>query len=190
MTSVERIEDWIGQDAFDSAGERVGKLQEVFYATSTGEAVFASLKSGLFGRHGSVVPLAGASVGRDYVRLAYTSEQIEQAGGSGAPASLDREEAARLGAAYGIETAAEEDYESATAAAERVRSAEEARRRAEELEAEARHREEAAQNAASTARSAGEQAADTVEQARQARTEADRARAEAERIESADPFRA
>jgi PRC-barrel domain len=187
VASVERIEDWLGQEVFDSAGERLGKLEEVFYSTATGEAVFASLKSGLFGRHGSVVPLAGASVGRDYLRLAYTAEQIERAGGDGAPESLDREEAARLGQGYGVELPAEDDYESASAAAERLRNAEEARRKAEELEAEARQREEAAENAASAVRSAGEQAADTVEQARHARTEADRARAEADRIERSDP---
>ena len=43
MLGVEEIEDWVGQDVFDSGGERVGKLQEVFYLTRTGEATFATI---------------------------------------------------------------------------------------------------------------------------------------------------
>jgi len=187
MLNVEQIAEWVGQDVFDSAGERVGKLEEVFYSASSGEALFISLKSGLLGRHGGVVPLAGASVGRDYVRLAYTAEQIEQAGGNRAPDTLEREEAGRLAGAYGIELAPGEDYESASAVSERIRTAEETRARAAQLEAEARAREEAADDAQSSARSAGEDAAERATAAREARQEADRAQAELARLEGSRP---
>ena len=93
MLNVDQIEEWLGQEVLDADGERVGKLDEVFYSDGSGEAVFAAVKSGLLGRHSSTVPLAGASVGRDYVRLAFTAEQIDRST-SEVPA---REEAERRG---------------------------------------------------------------------------------------------
>jgi len=68
MLSIEQVEEWVGQEVVDVDGERVGKLDEVYYSTTTNEAVFAVVKSGLLGRHSSLVPLAGASVGREYLK--------------------------------------------------------------------------------------------------------------------------
>jgi len=179
---VEEIEDWVGQDVFDSGGERVGKLQEVFYLTRTGEATFATLKSGLLGRHARVVPLAGASVGRDYVRLAYTGEQIESAGGEDAPETLGSEDALRIGGAYGVQIAPEDEFESAQVVRERIRASEEAHRRAEELAAEADRQAAEAQEARAASTDASREAQEKQERSERARAEADRARAEADRL--------
>jgi|CZKG01.1.fsa_nt_gi sporulation protein YlmC with PRC-barrel domain len=183
MLSVEQIEDWLGQEVLDADGERLGKLDEVFYSTRSGEAVFASVKSGLLGRHSDTVPLAGASVGRDYVRLAYTAEQIGSVSSEvGGQDSLGREDARRLGELYGIEVAPEDDFEGASAINQRRVQADEARRQAEELEAEAHRRAADAENARGTATEAGEEAAQKAERAEQARADAEQARAEAERL--------
>jgi len=97
MLSVDQIEEWLGQEVTDSGGERIGKLDEVYYSVRSGDAVFASVKSGLLGRRSSVVPLAGASVGRDYLRLGYSAEQIDGAGSDVAPkGALGRDDARRL----------------------------------------------------------------------------------------------
>jgi len=186
MLSVEQIEDWLGQDVLDSAGERLGKLDEVFYSSRSGEAVFASVKSGLLGRHSDTVPLAEASVGRDYVRLAYGAEQIERAGSEVRGGdTLGREDARRLGELYGIELSAEDEFESASVINERREQAKQTRRQAEALEAEAHRRAADAQDAQSTAAQAGEQASEKAERAKQARADAERARAEAEQLPGA-----
>lgn len=183
MLSVDQIEEWLGQEVLDMNGERVGKLDEVFYSSSSGEAVFASVKSGLLGRRSSVVPLAGASVGRDYVRLAYDAEQIDRAGSEVNPDDgLDNEQGRRLGELYGVSVAPDDRFEAASAINERQRVAEDARRQAEELEAEAQRRASEAQEAQSTAQGAGQDAEQKAAQAEQARAEAARARAEAERL--------
>lgn len=183
MLSVEQIEEWLGQEVLDADGERIGKLDEVFYASSSGEPVFVSVKSGLLGRHSSTVALAGASVGRDYVRLAYTAEQIERAGSEvRTKGGVDREDARRLGEIYGVTLAPEDDFEAASAINERHQAAEDARRKAEELEAEAERRASEAEQAHSTAQDAGQSAEQKAEQAERARLDAERARAEAERI--------
>jgi hypothetical protein len=180
--SVEQIEEWVGEDVLDLEGERVGKLDEVFYPVSGGEAVFVAVKSGLLGRHSSLVPLASAAVGRDYLHLAYSKAAIEHAnselkGGDG----VDRYSARQLGELYGVQLAADEDYESASVINERRQAAEEAQRRAAELEEEARRRETDAHDARGSAQSAQEQAAAKARESEQARAEADRAREDAER---------
>jgi hypothetical protein len=183
MLSVDQIEEWLGQEVVDADGERVGKLDEVFYSTGSREAVFAAVKSGLLGRHSSLVPLAGASVGRDYVRLAYTALQIDRAGSEvKVKDGLRREDAQRLGELYGVQVSSEDDYEAATLIGERAEAAEEARSQAEQLEEQARKRASEAQEAQGEAHTAQDEAAQKAQSAEQARAEAERARAEAERI--------
>jgi hypothetical protein len=183
MLNVEQIEEWAGQDVLDSEDERVGKLEDVFYSTAGGDAVFASVKSGLLGRHSSIVPLAGAAVGRDYVRTAYTKAQIEEANSSvHASGELNRESAHQLGVAYGIELGPDEGFESATVINERKQAIEDARGQAEVLEEEARRRADEAEAAQGTALSAHQDATEKSEQSERALAEAEQARADAERI--------
>jgi hypothetical protein len=184
--SVERIEDWVGQDVFDAQGERVGKLDEVFYPTSGGDAVFAALKSGLLGRRSSVVPLAGATVGRDYLRLLYTKLTIEDAdSGIKGEDGIDGARARQLGEIYGVRIPADDAFESATVVNERRQATEEAQQRAAALEEEAQRRESDAHDAQGSAQGAQEQAAAKARESEQARAEAEQARQDAERISSA-----
>jgi hypothetical protein len=166
MLSVEQLEEWVGEDVVDVDGERVGKLDEVYYSTATNQAVFAVVKSGLLGRHTSLVPLAGASVGREYLRLAYSAAQIDEVG-----FELD------AGATIGQGDA------SASSIAERRRAAGEAATRAGELDDEARRRAAEADQARGAADDASEAALQKTDDAERARAEAERARAQAQRID-------
>src|SRR3954462_13213923 len=69
MIPVENISDWRGQDVVDPNGEKLGKLDEVYYDGETDEPAFAAVKTGLVSKSLTLVPLARASVGRDYVRV-------------------------------------------------------------------------------------------------------------------------
>jgi len=181
MLSVEQIEEWLGQEVIDVEGERLGKLDEVYYATSSGEARFVVVKSGLLSRHSSLAPLAGASVGRDYLKLAYSAEQIGRVGSEiEAGHTLDGEAARRLGAAYEVDVPSE-DLESATSINQRRGAAAEADERAEALDQKARNQAREAEEARSAAHEASEQATRKTEQAQSARAEAEQARAEVQR---------
>ena len=183
MANVEQIEEWLGREALDLEGEKVGKLDEVYYSKASGEAVFASIKSGLLGRRSSLVPLAGASVGRDYVRLAYSAKQIEQAGSEvDVHESVNHDEARRLGELYGIALTPDDDFEGSSVLSARLQASAEARKQAEDLEEQARQRAAEAEEAQGTAHGAEQDAAKRAEESERARAEADRARAEAERI--------
>ncbi|MGI8412253.1 MAG: PRC-barrel domain-containing protein [Solirubrobacteraceae bacterium] len=181
MLNVERIEEWRGQDVLDSAGEKIGKVDEVYYEATEGEAMLLSVKSGLLGRHTALVPLTDASVGRDYIRVAFTREQVEQAE-RGPDGEVSRKEVQDVSAAFGLELSEGLEVESASLINERRAQAQEARERAEELEAQARQKDEEhaaaeqqAQDATATARVAEEDKDEARSAAEEARAAADRA---------------
>ena len=76
MPTVERIESWRGQDVLDSAGEKLGRLEEVYYDAAGDEPVLISIKHGRLGHQVKLAPLSDAAVSRDYVRLPFTGEQL------------------------------------------------------------------------------------------------------------------
>jgi len=176
---VDQIEEWLGHEVLDIDGERVGKLSDIFYSSSSKEAVFGSVRSGLLGRRSELVPLTDASVGRDYVRLAYSAEQIKRAGGAvDVEDTLGHEDAHRLAELYAIELPAEEGYEAASVASRRREQNEAAQRNAAALEEEAQARAAAAHEAQADAEAAHQDAAQKAADAERARTEAEQARAE------------
>ena len=65
MVSIERLEDWRGQQVFDRAGESLGKLDEIYYDAASGQPVLIAVKSGLLGRKSSLIPLDGTTAGRE-----------------------------------------------------------------------------------------------------------------------------
>ena len=69
MIPIENLGDWRGQDVVDPNGDKLGKLEEVYYDGETDEPAFAAVKTGLVSKSETLVPLARASVGRDYLRV-------------------------------------------------------------------------------------------------------------------------
>ena len=51
------MEEWIGQDVVDPAGEKVGKLEDLYYPNGSSEPVAASVKHGTLGKTLTLVPL-------------------------------------------------------------------------------------------------------------------------------------
>jgi hypothetical protein len=76
---VEDIKGWRGETVLGPDGEKHGKLEEVFYDTETDLPAFAAVKSGTLSRKLTLVPLAGASVGRSHLRVTTTKEAFRKA---------------------------------------------------------------------------------------------------------------
>jgi hypothetical protein len=76
---IEDIKDWRGQDVVDSQGEKLGKLEEVYYDTESDLPAFGAIKSGLVGKHITLVPLAGATAGQSYIRVATAKDRFKDA---------------------------------------------------------------------------------------------------------------
>jgi hypothetical protein len=183
VIGVDRIEAWRGQKVIDQADEDLGKLEDVFFDSGTGTPLLISVKSGLFGRKSTLIPIDGATVGPDYVRVAHTKETVSRAGesrGEGAPRD---EELAALGSAYGLRFSERVHLESATEIERTRAEAEAARARANQLEAEAQQKIAAHEAAREQARSAGEGVSQAEREAEEARQAALEARQHAERYD-------
>jgi uncharacterized protein YrrD len=73
------IAEWHGSELIDRDGERIGKLEDVYYDVETEEPQFGTLKEGLFGRHLTFVPLAGVTIGPNSLQVLVTKEQVKDA---------------------------------------------------------------------------------------------------------------
>jgi len=73
------IAEWHGRDLIDSDGERIGRLEEVYFDVETDEPQFGTVKEGFLGRHLTFVPLTGIVIGPDNLQVPVTKEQVKQA---------------------------------------------------------------------------------------------------------------
>jgi PRC-barrel domain protein len=71
--------EWHGEMLFDRAGEKIGKLQEVYVDVENDAPQFATVKEGFIGRHLTFVPLGGLTVGPDGLHVPVTKDQIKAA---------------------------------------------------------------------------------------------------------------
>jgi len=73
------IAEWRGSDLVDSFGERIGKLEEVYFDVETDEPQFGTVKEGFVARHLTFVPLTGITIGPDNLQVPVTKEQVKNA---------------------------------------------------------------------------------------------------------------
>lgn len=66
-------------DVIGSDGDKIGSVEQIFLEDSTGEPAWCTVKTGLFGMSQSFVPLAGATVSGNDIRVNYTKEQVKGA---------------------------------------------------------------------------------------------------------------
>jgi hypothetical protein len=158
VPTVEGIESWRGQDVLDSAGEKVGRLQEVYYDAAGQEPVLISIKHGRLGHQVKLAPLSDAAVSRDYVRLPFSGEQLGGAPDVTVGDELTTEQCAAVCALFGVRCPSSGPLVSASLLARRNDEAEQARRRADELELTATDRQQEAEEARRRAGAATEEA--------------------------------
>lgn len=183
MVDVERIHEWRGEDVLDSDGEKVGRLYEVFYARGTEEPVFGSVRTGFMGRRCVLVPLAGATAGRGYLRVAHPVARVREVKTSRGAEVLSEDEVRAADEAYELRLPDEGPLESYSLLERRRAEAAEARRRADELEEESLRRAEDVKQAHARADAAAREADAAehgVEEARRAALDARRAAESAE----------
>ena len=188
MVGVEQIHEWRGEDVYDTDGEKVGRLHEIFYDPQNGEPVLGAVRSGAFGRRSYLVPLADASAGRGYLRLSHSLEVIRGAQGGRRAETLEPKET-RAAFEHFDMTPLDRTLESHTLVERRRAEVEEARQHADELEAEALKRADDVKDAHARADEAAREANAAEREGETARREALAARREAEEAEAAEGSR-
>jgi PRC-barrel domain len=71
--------EWHGKDLVDSAGERIGKLEDVYFDVETDQPQFATVKEGLFGRHLTFVPLTEMVLGPNDLQVSVSKSLVRNA---------------------------------------------------------------------------------------------------------------
>jgi sporulation protein YlmC with PRC-barrel domain len=184
---VEQVEDWVGQEVVDSEGEKIGKLDDVFFDLQTNAATLGAVKTGLMGRKVYVVPLTGASLGREHVRVAFRADAVKDAPAVGDDGEITTGDEQKLFDHYDLQSPGAGSsggarYESASARSSRRAAADAAATRAAELDAEADKREGEAEDLERKARESEQAAQVARADAADARTDAQSARAEADEL--------
>jgi uncharacterized protein (TIGR02271 family) len=93
---------WRGQTAVDEQGQKIGKVEEIYFDEASGKPEWAVVHSGLLGTSRQFVPLSGADAIEDGIRLPISKQLVKEAPGVEADAELSPDEEARLFEHYGV----------------------------------------------------------------------------------------
>lgn len=78
MTNTD-ISGWRGQDVVDPSGDTIGEIADIYFDEQTEQPEWLAVRTGLFGRRLSFVPLAEAQPSGDYVAVPYSKDQVKDA---------------------------------------------------------------------------------------------------------------
>jgi uncharacterized protein (TIGR02271 family) len=106
MISTQDIDRIQGSTAYDSSGEKVGKVDQVYLDDTNEQPSWVTVTTGLFGTTQSFVPLEGATLDGSDLRLAYSKDQVKDAPRIDVDQHLDRAEEDELYRYYGLASAA------------------------------------------------------------------------------------
>jgi hypothetical protein len=97
------IREWRGYDVVDPDGHKIGELEAVYVDTSTDLPAFGTVKVGLPTRHRLVfVPLAQATVGPGYLKVAHSRKQVKDSPSIGTDGELPAADEEAIFKHYGL----------------------------------------------------------------------------------------
>ena len=134
---IDTVLGWRGRTVRDPGGDKVGTFGDVFLDRDTDRPAWGSVHTGLFGRHGSFVPLDGVQEadGGD-LQVPYSKDQLTDAPRIDPDVALTEEEERLLYRHYGQEYARVGGEESAPGGAESGASLDEPLREGEMIRSE------------------------------------------------------
>jgi uncharacterized protein (TIGR02271 family) len=91
-----------GADVYDTDGDKVGSVGQVYLDAEKGDPEWVTVKTGLFGTKETFVPLQGAEVSGDRVTVSYAKQQIKDAPNIDADGALSHGEEDQLYTYYGL----------------------------------------------------------------------------------------
>jgi PRC-barrel domain protein len=117
MRNLNEVQTWRGVRMVDADSDKIGTIEDIFLDRHTGEPAWATVKTGLFGRKSSFVPLRDAKMtGGSEVQVPFEKEQVKDAPRIEADGELSADEERRLWEHYGRSDYGEWQGEDRTAA--------------------------------------------------------------------------
>ncbi len=103
MKTLEDVQTWRGKKMVDADGHKIGTIEDILLDRQTGEPEWAAVKTGLFGRKHTLVPIRDAQVADDdEVRVPLDKEQVKSAPRIEPDGELSPDEERRLWEHYGM----------------------------------------------------------------------------------------
>src|SRR4051794_36624175 len=106
MTDARNLAAWRGREVVDSDGDKIGRLEEIYVDDQNGQPEWLAVKTGFFGGHVSLVPIAGAAALGDTVQVGHSRDKVKGAPHFDADGHLEPYEEDVLYEYYGRGTAA------------------------------------------------------------------------------------
>src|SRR4051794_31514058 len=75
--TMERLRDFEGEPVYDMEGEKIGKVDEIFYDTQTDQPEWLGIGTGFLRTKRVLVPLADAETSADGISVRYSKEQVK-----------------------------------------------------------------------------------------------------------------
>jgi uncharacterized protein (TIGR02271 family) len=94
-----------GADVYDTDGDKIGSVGQVYLDADSGDPEWVTVKTGLFGTKETFVPLRDARVDVDRVTVAYNKAQVKNAPRIDADGPLSQTEEDELYGFYGMNSA-------------------------------------------------------------------------------------
>ena len=102
MIGTEAISRVIGKDVYDQSGDKIGSASEVYLDDESGQPEWVPVKTGLFGTKEYFVPLQGAVLTDDGVRVPVSKAQVKDAPKVDTDGHLSPQEEQELYRYYGL----------------------------------------------------------------------------------------
>src|SRR5688572_19710063 len=102
MISQDQVQQLIGCTAYDSNGDKIGKVGQVYFDDATGEPEWATVNTGLFGTSESFVPIRDAEFSGDRLVVRHDKDRVKDAPNVGDDGHLSPEEERTLYSHYGV----------------------------------------------------------------------------------------
>lgn len=97
------VDEWRGKDVYLKDGEKLGKLEEVYYDAETDESLFLSVKAGRFSNKHLLVSLRGVAVSPDHLAMAWSKDDLDGAPTTKPGEGLDPDGEERAFRHYGMD---------------------------------------------------------------------------------------
>ncbi|MCH6196970.1 PRC and DUF2382 domain-containing protein [Corynebacterium mastitidis] len=115
MSTKKDIAELFDATAYDSKGDKLGSVKEIFLDDNSGKPTFVEVNHGLFGLSSSLVPLRGATFENGELRLAFAKDLIKDAPDFDSDSSLTTANQDELNQHYGVGAAEYQDIYEAPA---------------------------------------------------------------------------
>jgi len=103
MSISVNVGDWRGHDVVLASGDKLGKLEDVYYDADSDEPVFLAVKSSLMSHKQVLVPVGDAHATPDHLTVAWSTDDIDGAPTTKPGEELSADDEERVFRRYGLD---------------------------------------------------------------------------------------